>query len=363
MASTKSYSMLAIKSILEEKPYPIKAAIISLQNLVSHVPDDRTVVKALNKLEFVMVLDVMWNETCKYADLILPVPFFFEFDNASLYGVSKTHIGQVSLMSKAVDPPADVDARSHAWIIYQLVRRLMPEKSGDIEIILRPEDVWRSQCEKLGIDYEILRKHGTLAKYSEPDYSPLTSKGSLTTLTGEIELINLKALEMFGDHIGKQSILNPLPTWVPPGWMGGGLADDEFIPVDYMHNLSAVNTWARDTKLLIEPIKYEGKDKVFMHIERAARLGIRDGDEVEVLHPESGKSLMVRVRLTNKISREVIAGIHGFNPGPHESGKVKFTYMPKHGINTNYLSPFIILPGTGTAALYDFRVKVRRVSA
>ncbi len=363
LASSKSYSMLALKSILEERPYPIKAAIISLQNLVSHVPDYQTVIKALNKLEFVMILDVMWNETCRYADLILPVPFFFELDNASLYGVSKANIGQVSLMSKAVDPPEDVDAKPPAWIVYQLVKRLLPEKVGEVEIILRPEEVWRKQCEKLGINYDMLRRYGTLAKYSEPVYHPLSSKGSLPTLTGEIELINLKALEMFREHIGKQSILNPLPTWVPPAWMEKELAEDEFIPIDYMHNLSAINTWARNTKLLIEPIRYEGKDRVFMHIERAAKLGIKDGDEVELYHPESGKKLRAKVKLTRRISKEVIAGIHGLNPGPHEGGRIKFTYMPKHGINTNYLAPFRIIPATGSAALFDFRIRVRRVVA
>ncbi len=363
LASTKSYSMLAIKSILEDKPYPIKAAIISLQNLVSHAPDYQTIIKALNKLEFIMVLDVMWNETCKYADVVLPVPFFFEFDNASLYGVSKAHIGQVSLMTKAVDPPKDVDARSPAWIMYQIARRLLPEKAGEAEIVLRPEEVWRKQCEKLGIDYAMLRKYGTLAKYSEPDFHPLTSKGVLPTMTGEIELINLKALQLFRDHLGRPSNLNPLPTWVPPLWMVKELGEDEFIPIDYMHNLSAINTWARNTKLLIEPIRYEGKDMVFIHVERAMKLGIRDGEEVEVYHPETGKTLRVKVRLTDKISREVIAGIHGLTPGPHEGGKVKFTYMPRHGINTNYLSPFTIIPGTGSAALFDFRVRVRRVGA
>ena len=92
MLNKGAYSMLAIKSILEEKPYPIKAAIISYQNILSHIPGSHIVEEALKKLEFILVIDVMWSETCTYADVILPTPFFFEYDNASLYGASKGNI-------------------------------------------------------------------------------------------------------------------------------------------------------------------------------------------------------------------------------------------------------------------------------
>lgn len=363
LVSTRGYSMLAVRSILEEKPYPVKAAIVFLQNLVSHIPDSETVVRALNKLEFLMVIDSTWNETCTYADLILPVPFFFEVDNASLYPVSKSHIGQVGLMTKVVDPPKDVDVRSPAWIVYELVKRLVPDKEKEVRVILRPEEVWQAQCKALGIDYEMLKKYGTVARFQEPDFSPLTARGTLATATGLIELINVNGLRIFKDYLGKSSAFNPLPTWVPPRWMEGGLADDEFVPVDYMHNLTAINTWARDTKILVDIVRWEQKDFVFMNANRARKLGIKDGDLVELFNPKTGSSLRVKVKLSEKISEEVIAGIHGLTPGPHEKGDVKFTYMPKHGINTNYLAPFEIVDVCGSSAFFDFKVKVRRVVA
>ncbi|MCX8204018.1 MAG: molybdopterin-dependent oxidoreductase, partial [Nitrososphaeria archaeon] len=123
LASESSFSMLAIRSILEERPYPIRAAVILWQNLVAHVPSDSTVVEALKKLDFVLVMDTTWNETAKYADVVLPTKFFFETDNATVCQVSKTHIGQLALSRKAVDPPEDVDAKSVAEIVYELVKR------------------------------------------------------------------------------------------------------------------------------------------------------------------------------------------------------------------------------------------------
>lgn len=361
LASSKAYSMLAIRSILEERPYPIKVAFISLQNLVSHIPGDNIVVKALKKLDLVVVLDVMWNETCKYADVILPVPFFFEYDNAYLKGTSKGNIGQLSLMRKVIDPPEWVDVKPPREIVYELVKRLMPEKLDKVEIIMNPENVWKIQCEKLGINYDELMKYGTISIYNSPDYHPLTSKGVLKTKTGEIELINIEALKKFRDYIGIESNLNPFPVWVRPRWLrDGGLSEDEFIPIDYMNKLMAINMWARNTRLLLKLLEWEGEDKVLIHTERARKLGIKDGDIIK-LKSEDGRILKVKVKTTNLLRPEIIAGVHGLTPGNHEGGNVKFTYMPKYGLNTNFLAPFFIIEGIGSAALYDFRVKIMEV--
>jgi thiosulfate reductase/polysulfide reductase chain A len=357
---SKHYSMLMVKSILEEKPYPIKAAIIYLENLVSHMPNDDIAIKALKKLDLVVVIDVMWSETCNYADIILPIPFFFEHDNASLFPVKKSHIGQICVMKKAVDPPEGIDVKPTSWIVYELVKRMKPEHLGDIEIVLRPTDIWMKQCEKLGIDYDKLMRYGTLTKYEEPAYNPLTSKGALPTKTGEIEMISIAGLEKFKDYLGKENNLNPIITWVKPKWMDGGLADDEFVPVDYMNRLVAINTWARNTRLLLEMLKWEEGDYVIIHTERAKKLGIKDGDIVEVYNPQDGRSLKVKIKTTHLISPELIAGVHGLTPGRHMNGDVKFTYMPKHGLNTNYLAPFTIIEGIGSAALFDYKVKIRR---
>lgn len=361
LASDKSFSMLAIKTILEEKPYPVKVAVISLQNIVAHIPDDDAVIKALEKLEFVVVLDVMWSETCKYADVILPVPFFFEMTSATLTAVSKSPVGQVAVTMKAVDPPQDVDVRTHSQIVYELTKRLLPEMKGG-ERLLNPLEIWRRQCEAIGVDLNELMETGSMVLYDSPDYSPLTDGQVLPTETGEIELINLNALSTFSEYIDKPHNLNPFPTWIPSSWMERELEPDEFVPVDYMHSLTALNTWARNSRLLLEVMSLDGGDKVFIHEERAKQLGIRDGDWVEVVNPKTGESIKAKVSTTNLISKDVIAGVHGLTPDKHEGGNVAFTHMPRRGINPNFISPFLLVDGIACAALQDFRVKLRRVT-
>ncbi|MCS6787920.1 MAG: molybdopterin-dependent oxidoreductase [Aigarchaeota archaeon] len=359
LASESSFSMLAIRSILEERPYPIRAAVILWQNLVAHVPSDSTVVEALKKLDFVLVMDTTWNETAKYADVVLPTKFFFETDNATVCQVSKTHIGQLALSRKAVDPPEDVDAKSVAEIVYELVKRLFPEKAARAEMLLNPEEVWREQCKLLEVDYRRLSEQGVISAFNEAVYEPLGEAGVLPTETGEIELINLKALEKFGEYLGKPHNLNPLPSWIPPRWLEGGeLGEDEFVPVDYQHPLIAINTWTRDTPEVVELLRLGGEDGVFISRKRASRLGLKDGDLAVLV--ANGKELTVRVRVSDLVGDDVVCGVHGLNPGAHEGGAVKFDGMPKSGLNTNFLSDFQIVDGYGSAALYDFRVKLRR---
>ena len=357
MLDSKAYSMLAIKSILEGKPYKPEMVVVYLENLVSHIPDSSSVVEALKKTSFNVQFNVMWDETSPYMDLILPIPFFFETDGVSLKGASKANVGQVSVFMKAVDPPSHVDARPTPWIVYELVKRLFPEEADNFKMFLNPHEVWRWQCERLGIDYDKLIRYGALKVYDSPDYSPLTSKGKLPTMTGKMEFINIKALSMFRDYLGKEHNFNPLPIWIEPLWMRNGLADDEFVPIDYMINLSAINTWARDTRLLVEMIRWLEEDTVKIHPKKASKLGIRDGDVIRIVNPETGGELVVKVRVTHLIAEEAIAGVHGLNPGAHEKGMVKFTYMPKYGINTNHLATFNLIDGIGSATLFDFKVK------
>ncbi|MCS7118419.1 MAG: molybdopterin-dependent oxidoreductase [Thaumarchaeota archaeon] len=361
LASETSFSMLAIRSILEERPYPIKGAVILWQNVVAHIPCDRDVVEALKKLDFVLVMDTTWNETTKYADVILPTRFFFESDNATVCQVSKTHVGQLALSRKAVDPPEDVNAMSVSEIVYELVKRLFPEKAAKADMLLNPEGIWREQCKLLEVDYRKLSEQGVISAYGEANYLPLGEAGVLPTETGEIELINLRALEAFGDYLNKPHNLNPLPTWIPPLWMEGGgeLGEDEFVPVDYQHPLIAINTWTRDTPELVELLELSGDDGVFISRRRGTKAGLHGGDMAKLI--SDGKELDVKVEISDLMRDEVICGVHGLTPGLHEGGQVTFEFMPRRGLNTNFLSDLVIVDGIGCAALNDFRVKVRRL--
>ncbi len=354
----KAFSMLAVKTLLTGKPYKVSMVVVYLENLVAHIPGSYTVAEALMKTEFNVQFNTMWDETSPYMDLVLPIPFFFEVDASSVKAASKGHIGQVSIAAKASDPPEYVDVRPTPWIIYQLVRRLFPRESYKFKRYLRPRMVWEWQARKMGIDYSHLLSHGVYTMYREPIINPL-HKGRLPTKTGLIELINFEALERFRDYLGEEHNLNPLPTWIRPRWMVRGLDRDEFVAIDYMSSLMAINTWARNTPLLLEMLKWLGEDLVWINVERGEELGIGHGDLVRIAG--EGGEAVVRVGLTSRISREVMAGVHGLNPGSHVKGDVSMRFIPASGMNTNLVSPLYIVDGIGSAALHDVVVKVVEV--
>jgi thiosulfate reductase/polysulfide reductase chain A len=352
-------SMLFIKSILEEKPYPIKAGIIYNQNLVSHIQGSSKAEEALKKLEFSVMFDVMWNETAPFVDVILPLPFFFEYTPPTLVQAAQTNIAQISLPMKVLDPPSGVDVRTPGQILYELARRLKPEVADSLKIIAEnPEIIQRNQAEKLKIDFDELKTRGVVALYMEPLYKvPIP----FATVTGEIELINIDMLSKFKDQLNKPSVVNPLPCWVPPYYMEDGkLGDDEFVAVDTFSPFITPNAFIRDSNLISQTMKWERMDGVYINYNRGVKLGLKDGDYVIIESLETGAKIRAKVYLSHEVHPHAITGIHGLNPGSYERGDVKFTYMTKTGINTSLLAPFKIVEYEGRAAQCDLKVRVRR---
>ncbi len=360
LVSHKCYSQLAVKSILEEKPRKYKMIVIYNQNLVAHLQGSAKAAEALKKAEFVVVFDVTHNETTLYADLVLPLPMFFEQDASTIFTPSKVDIGQVAIVEKVLDPPPGHDVRPGWWIVAELGKRLDPDNAEKYEALKDPRSIWAKQAEALGIDPDELMERGVVVLRDKPTYHPLKSKYH-DTVTGEIELINVAALEMFKDFVGKESPLNPLPTWIPPLWMTRSLADNEFVAVDVMDKLTATNMWVRFSKLTTSSLEWRRLDGVLIHRSRAEKLGIRDGDLVRITGP--GGELIAKARLTETIHPFIVVAPHATNPGrrveitvvkPDGSSETVrlFSNGGGYGLNTNMLASFdSIIPEEGGRAM------------
>ena len=369
---TKCYSMLAVKSILTGKPKPIKMVIVFNENIVAHVQGSKDVIEALKKVDYVVVIDTTFNETSVYADLILPIPMFFEASASSLFAPSKTGMGQVTVVEKVIDPPPGYDVRPAWWILKELGKRLDPGNSELYEKLGDHEYIWRKQAEDLGIDPDELLKNGVATLYSSPIYHPLKGK-SLYTVTGEIEIVNVKGLQSYRDHAFKESHYNPFPVWIPPAWMDGGpLGDDEAVAVDICHRMTATNMWVRFTRLTHDTLKWDKMDGIQIHPEKARRLGIKDGDYIILEGP--GGSLRAKARVTDWVHPTVVVAPHATNPGPadveivveyRDGSKERLRLFHRtggNGINTNMLHKLDnMLPEEGGRAIQnDVRVRIRR---
>jgi assimilatory nitrate reductase catalytic subunit len=84
--------------------------------LVSH-PDTNYLREALERVEFLCVIDFFMSETARYADVVLPGSLHEEDE-----GTSTSAEARVIRVKAAVDPPGN--ARRDSWILLELARRL-----------------------------------------------------------------------------------------------------------------------------------------------------------------------------------------------------------------------------------------------
>lgn len=362
---------LLIKSILEEKPYPIKAAIIWNQNLIGHHPGFKEISRALEKLELVVIADVMPNETMPWADVVLPHAYFFEEDAKEAYDVKKTPIPYITIARKAQNPPYEV--RPSYEILDELAKRLLtPEEYEKYwKLLSLPADqVLAKICESKNLPYDKLVERGSLALSHQPKYGEVYKSGKpFNTVTGEIELLSIKMLQLYNKH--KDPLLDPLITWVEPQYMmyKKDLSEDEFVPVEGFINMQSINTFLKDSKLHVDYTKYMKAHMVWIHPKRAERLGLREGDWVEVYNPrQPDVSYKVQVHITDSVHPDALFGFHGTNPGPllelfKKNKELRMEYTPESGFNTNFLQPLEegFTPYWGGAMLQDFIVKIRRL--
>jgi len=100
------------------------------EDIVISEPNVERVEVALNELDFVVVQDIFFNESCRFADVVLPAACFAEKD-----GVFTNSDRRVQLVTRAVEPPGQ--ARPDWEILLDVMTRVglkQPDYSGPSEI-------------------------------------------------------------------------------------------------------------------------------------------------------------------------------------------------------------------------------------
>jgi anaerobic selenocysteine-containing dehydrogenase len=142
-----------IDAILEENPYPIRMLVVQSGNPAVTMTEAGRVGRALEKLDFLVVIDLFLTRTARYADVILPAAGCFE----------KTQLNRASMRNSPVILQNQVidwqgDSRPDWKIVFDLGRKLGLEE----------EFPWQSAEE--AIDYQLEPSGLTVAKLREnPD--------------------------------------------------------------------------------------------------------------------------------------------------------------------------------------------------
>ncbi len=250
----------------------VRGMFLMGEDIVISEPNVGKLEEALNDIEFMVVQDIFLNESCRYADVILPAACFAEKD-----GVFTNSDRRVQRVRKAVEPPGE--ARADWQILVEIMKRAGLEQPD----YQSPADVYAelaSLSDKFaGISHQRIDREGGLQW-------PIPTADSPST----------EYLHKGGVLRGK-GLFQPV-EYRPPA----ELADPEYPLVlstgrTLYHYNAATQTRRSEGLSTKQPEGF-----VEVHPSNARRLGLADGQQVDVV------SRRGRVRCRALLSRQVRPG-------------------------------------------------------
>jgi thiosulfate reductase/polysulfide reductase chain A len=327
--------------------YMPKIGMVIFQNLVLAVPGTNTVVNALKKLEFLVVVDTMLSETAELADIVIPGTTYLERYDLTTNWVTWS---SVSLRQPVVPPIfgqlpeyefvvelgrriglKDTDNKdffwdgrisgqriesTKAWYEEYLSQQLL---NGGPKITLEQLKALPGACwvDPTGTRYEKFRDPVTM-----PDGGTVDEKtGIVKDKSGAVVGVKIgnavykgfntpsRRLEFYSalaaskkDRRGRP--VDALPVYIPRDWL-----PDKDYPFYLINWKEASHT---HTRTFNNPFLMElaGWNRLAINRGTAEKLGIADGDKIWVESPYGKDQAIARV--TEGIHPEVVGWQHGF---------------------------------------------------
>ncbi|HYF94554.1 MAG TPA: molybdopterin dinucleotide binding domain-containing protein [Symbiobacteriaceae bacterium] len=315
-------SIQALPPVVESgDPYPLKAAIFFRVNPVKSAGDTARWIKALQRLDLVVAIDMQMSETAMYAHYILPESHYLErMDAISVAGDT------VSIRQPVVKPMYDTKSG------YEIIQGLANACGVGEYFNFTMEQYNAAQLSPTGWTMDHLTEKGVIkVTAAPPDYS------RLPTASGKAELVH----EGFANSGGTR-----VPAWVPPK------TQPEGDKLRLLHGHVAVHTngYTQNVPALYARMQ---ENELWMHPSVAGARSIKDGDVVEVAN-EYGKERL-KAKLTEGIRQDCVWMCHGFGTMVPEQ---RLAY--KKGANDGALYPIMITPVSGALGQGDAVVTVRK---
>jgi anaerobic selenocysteine-containing dehydrogenase len=319
---------------------PVTAMLIQNTNPVNVAPEQRLVKQGFLRDDlFTCVHEQFMTDTAKLADVVLPATMFLEHDDIYRGGGNQ----HINLGPKLIDPPEG--PRTNHFVIEELAKRLG---------VARMPGFGMTEREHIDVMLE-KRGHGTFASLKERKWIDV-----------QPDFETAHFLKGFGHPDGKfrfkpQWVGGPAPN-KPPKNMGVAFGPYDRLPefpdhvdlievADEEHPFRLATSPARNflnSTFAETPVSKarEGRPTLMLHSQDAERLGIAEGDRVEVGNRRG--EVVLHAKLFDGLQRGVVIAESIWPNDAHERGE---------GIN--------VLTGAdapapyGGAAFHDNKVWVR----
>jgi len=290
-------AMYFADAVLEEKPHPIKALIVSGGNPALSMPDSKKIRQAMKKLDFMVVMDMFMTETGKLADIILPACSFLEREGIGYVYAVTSGLPYLVLRKKVIEPIGESWPDWKFWC--ELGRRmgygdLFPWKSED-EIInhwLKPMGLSRKQ---------LTEEYPQGLFYAQKTYD-MVQKGKIRTPSGKIEIYS----ETLANHG-----YDPLPVPVMPNQ--NLFANQEqaneypLCLITGVRILEYTHTQFRNVPILRQVMPEPVAE---IHPDTAKEYGVSD-DDLIIVETINGE-IKIKAKITEDLMPNVVSIPHGW---------------------------------------------------
>ena len=302
------------------EPYPIKAWIVYSQNVLQSIPDPWKTKEAIEKLDLMVVVDVMPMEQYLYADLVLPEATYLErYDD--LYTVKNAKKPFAAIRQPVIDPL--FESKPGWWIAREMAKRLGLEEHFGWEDI---EEYLDYRLSGLGVSLKQIQARGLVEYDKGRPYFDFSKPVRFKTPSGKIELYS-EELKRYG--------FDPMPVYEAP---------DE-VPKGYfrlLYGRSPLHSFARTQNNEILN-GYQPENDLWINDKIAAELGLIDGEYVNLENQDGMLSNNIKLNVTPGIRPDAVFMVHGFD---HKSPLLKRAYG-KGASDTYLMSRYKVDPISG----------------
>ena len=321
-------------SIPENNPkYPIKGWFVAGTNLVTSVPQRAMIEKAIESLDFMVVMDTMPMEITGYADVILPECTYLErYD-----GIRSATNREPSIALRCPAVPPKYDSKPAWWMAKEIGTRLDLQAYFDYNDF---EEVIAWQLNEMGSSLEEMKKIG-VKNFKRKSGSLYMEKGKaheFATTSGKIEFYSEDLAELG---------LDPMPVYT-----SHDSPEQGFYRLNY--GRSPMHTFSRTIN---NPNLSDLTDENMLWVNpKVARIeGLKNGQSVW-LENQDGilSSFSIKVRVTERIRWDSVYMYHGFG---HNNKKLSRAHG-KGASDTELISSIKIDPLMGGTGMRGNFVKI-----
>lgn len=287
--------MLLPQTILTEKPYPIKAMLVSGGNPVASWPDAKKLREAFRKLDLLVVTELFMTETARLADIVLPVCSTVETLGLAYNYALTMGIPYVLLSRKLIDPIGE--CKPVWWIYAELGRRMGFEEYFPWQT---DKEVVDHMLAPSGLSVDKLEETPEGVFFAEKKYG--MSNIRFHTPTGKVELYS-EALRELGEaplpeHVEptQSPVRNPMLTKKYPLILVTGVRTKEYTNYQF-RNIPQLRKLGQDPLAWINPAT-------------GSKYGIEDGAMTSI-ETRNGK-VTARMKLTEDMMQGVVGIQHGW---------------------------------------------------